>query len=60
MRRTERVVVFLALLMGLSSEPVHAAQRPPVAGRNAGVSAGHPLTTAAAMEILQRGGNAWV
>ena len=59
MRRTERVVVFLALLMGLSSEPVHAAQRPPVAGRNAGVSAGHPLTTAAAMEILQRGGNAF-
>ena len=32
--------------------------RPPVMGRNAGVSAGHPLTTAAAMEILQQGGNA--
>ena len=28
-------------------------------GRNAGVSAGHPLTTAAAMEILQQGGNAF-
>ena len=33
--------------------------RPPVIGRNAGVSAGHPLTTAAAVEILQQGGNAF-
>ncbi len=33
--------------------------RPPVMGRNAGVSAGHPLTTAAALEILQQGGNAF-
>ena len=33
--------------------------RPPVIGRNAGVSAGHPLTTSAAMEILQQGGNAF-
>ena len=36
-----------------------AAGRPPVMGRNAGVSAGHPLTTAAAFEILTRGGNAF-
>src|SRR6202165_2916343 len=35
------------------------AERPPVMGRNAGVSAGHPLTTAAAFEILTRGGNAF-
>ena len=28
-------------------------------GRTAGVSAGHPLTTAAAVEILQQGGNAF-
>jgi gamma-glutamyltranspeptidase/glutathione hydrolase len=35
------------------------AQRPPVMGRNAGVSTGHPLVTAAAMEILQQGGNAF-
>jgi gamma-glutamyltranspeptidase/glutathione hydrolase len=28
-------------------------------GRSAGVSAGHPLTTAAAIEILQKGGNAF-
>ena len=33
--------------------------RPPVMGRSGGVSAGHPLTTAAAMEILQNGGNAF-
>jgi gamma-glutamyltranspeptidase/glutathione hydrolase len=36
-----------------------ARQRPPVIGRQAGVSAGHPLTTAAAVEILQQGGNAF-
>src|SRR5215813_12093792 len=36
-----------------------AADRPPVMGRNGGVSAGHPLTTAAAFEILTRGGNAF-
>ncbi len=35
------------------------AERPPVMGRNAGVSAGHPLTTAAAFEVLTRGGNAF-
>ncbi len=38
---------------------VRAAERPPVMGRNGGVSAGHPLTTAAAFEILARGGNAF-
>ena len=37
----------------------HFKQRPPVIGRTAGVSAGHPLTTAVAIEILQRGGNAF-
>jgi gamma-glutamyltranspeptidase/glutathione hydrolase len=36
-----------------------APLRPPVIGRNAGVSAGHPLTTSAALEILQQGGNAF-
>jgi gamma-glutamyltranspeptidase/glutathione hydrolase len=36
-----------------------AAQRPPVMGPNGGVSAGHPLTTAAAFEMLLRGGNAF-
>ena len=35
------------------------AQRPAVSGRTAGVSAGHPLTTAAAFEILVQDGNAF-
>jgi gamma-glutamyltranspeptidase / glutathione hydrolase len=48
-------VVALAGLLA----PIHAAERPPVMGRNGGVSAGHPLTTAAAFEILARGGNAF-
>src|SRR5213594_4307134 len=34
-------------------------QRPPVGGRNGGASAGHPLTTAAAFEVLLKGGNAF-
>jgi gamma-glutamyltranspeptidase/glutathione hydrolase len=38
---------------------VDATDRPLVSGRNAGVSAGHPLTTAAAFEVLQKGGNAF-
>ena len=42
----------------VSLAPV-APLRPPIIGRNAGVSAGHPLTTAAALEILQQGGNAF-
>jgi gamma-glutamyltranspeptidase/glutathione hydrolase len=36
-----------------------ATGRPPVMGRNAGVSAGHPLTTTAAVEVLLKGGNAF-
>ncbi len=42
----------------ISASP-HAIQQPPVMGRNAGVSAGHPLTTAAALEVLTKGGNAF-
>jgi gamma-glutamyltranspeptidase/glutathione hydrolase len=45
--------------LALFTTSVHAAERPPVMGRNAGVSAGHPLTTAAAFEILTKGGNAF-
>ena len=41
------------------SMAVQGPLRPPVIGRNAGVSAGHPLTTAATLEILQQGGNAF-
>src|SRR5712691_13285134 len=49
--------VLAALCVFTVSGP--AAERPPVMGRNGGVSAGHPLTTAAAFEILTRGGNAF-
>jgi gamma-glutamyltranspeptidase / glutathione hydrolase len=48
----------LVLVLTLASVP-RADQRPPVIGRAAGASAGHPLTTAAAIEILQKGGNAF-
>src|SRR6516165_5071029 len=49
----------LAAVAGLLASPIRAAERPPVMGRNGGVSAGHPMTTAAAFEILARGGNAF-
>jgi gamma-glutamyltranspeptidase/glutathione hydrolase len=54
-RIAQTLVVTLVLVL---SAPL-LAQRPPVMGRNAGVSAGHPLVTSAAMEILQQGGNAF-
>ena len=50
---------FAALASCFVSPTAGAAERPPVMGPNAGVSAGHPLTTAAAFEILARGGNAF-
>ena len=50
------IVCLVVTVPGLSSR---ADDRPPVMGRNAGVSAGHPLTTAAALETLQKGGNAF-
>ena len=40
-------------------EPIVGGTRPPIIGSSAAASAGHPLTTAAAIEILQRGGNAF-
>src|SRR5262247_4609333 len=48
--------VTLVILLTIANQ---AAERPPVMGRNGAVSAGHPLTTAAAFEILTRGGNAF-
>src|SRR5271165_1061778 len=51
--------LLIALAPALPSPAALAAERPLVAGRNAGISAGHPLTTAAAFEILARGGNAF-
>src|SRR5215475_12301002 len=53
------VLSLLALFAGVISADTKAAERPPVMGRNAGISAGHPLTAAAAFEVLQRGGNAF-
>src|SRR3989442_14475213 len=53
-------IVGVALLLGfLIADANHAAERPPVMGRNGAVSAGHPLTTAAAFEVLTKGGNAF-
>lgn len=53
-------LVLAAFLLGAQGGHLGAAaQRPPVAGRNAAVSAGHPLTTAAALEVLLKGGNAF-
>jgi gamma-glutamyltranspeptidase/glutathione hydrolase len=40
-------------------QPAGAALRPAVIGPTAGVSTGHPLTTAAAFAILLKGGNAF-
>src|SRR5438128_12097614 len=52
--------ILLALVLSsLGVRPMGASDRPPVMGRNAGVSAGHPLTTAAAFEVLTKGGNAF-
>jgi gamma-glutamyltranspeptidase/glutathione hydrolase len=52
----------VAILIGSVSivgPGLRAADRPPVMGRNGGVSTGHPLTTAAAFEVLTKGGNAF-
>lgn len=59
MFRHSRISLVLVLAWLIALVPALSAQRPPVMGRNAGVSAGHPLVTAAAMEILQNGGNAF-
>ena len=58
MRNSSKLAAALIVTALLGATP-HALQQPPVMGRNAGVSAGHPLTTAAAFEVLTRGGNAF-
>jgi gamma-glutamyltranspeptidase/glutathione hydrolase len=56
--RTRVVVLLVATTVSLTTASARA-QRPLVAGRTAGVSAGHPLTSAAALETLLQGGNAF-
>ncbi len=51
-------LVLVGLAAALAASPLEA-QRPPVSGPTAGLSTGHPLTTAAAFEILVQGGNAF-
>ncbi len=63
-RRDRRVAapgvacLLAALAVAFATAPLQA-QRPPVTGRTAGVSTGHPLATAAAFETLVQGGNAF-
>src|SRR5215813_11370500 len=54
-----KILIVVSLVALLVVSVTRAAVRPPVMGRNGAVSAGHPLTTAAAFEILTRGGNAF-
>ena len=51
--------ITLFALFALTVTASSATNRPPVMGPNAGISAGHPLTSAAAFEILTKGGNAF-
>jgi hypothetical protein len=53
------VVGMTLLSPALISSDVRAAERPPVMGPTAAVSAGDPLVTAAAFETLLAGGNAF-
>ena len=68
--RTKRIVSAVSFVAVLSSvghaqvprqdrQPAGSALRPAVMGPSGGVSTGHPLTTAAAFNILLKGGNAF-
>src|SRR4249919_1176810 len=68
--RTKRVVsaVLVAAFLSVTGQaqvprqdrqPAGSALRPAVMGPSGGVSTGHPLTTAAAFNILLKGGNAF-
>src|SRR2546425_4542676 len=57
--RHSNITVTLLMSGVLIAGASRAAERPSVMGRNGAVSAGHPLTTAAAFEILTKGGNAF-
>lgn len=71
-RRHARIGFFAAVLIAANlfgnaaaqvplqdQQPTGAALRPAVIGPTASVSTGHPLTTAAALRILLKGGNAF-
>jgi gamma-glutamyltranspeptidase/glutathione hydrolase len=49
----------ILVIVGPTVVAPRAADRPTVAGPNGAVSAGHPLTSAAAFEVLLKGGNAF-
>jgi len=51
--------VFAGQVPVQDKQPAGSALRPAVIGPSAGVSAGHPLTTASAFQILLKGGNAF-
>jgi gamma-glutamyltranspeptidase/glutathione hydrolase len=52
-------LALLLVVVTAAAIRAQAAMRPPIVGRSAAVSAGHPLTTAAAFETLTKGGNAF-
>jgi len=54
----KNIFLSVALFAFLANISLHA-QRPSVSGPTAGISTGHPLTTAAAFETLIHGGNAF-
>src|SRR3954471_20391464 len=58
LRIAAAVVVATFVFAGPNAIVPRAADRPTVAGRNGAVSAGHPLTSAAAFEVLLKGGSA--
>src|SRR6478735_1893270 len=53
------ICVVVAQVPVQDMQPAGAAFRPAVMGPTGGVSTGHPLTTAAAFQILLKGGNAF-
>ncbi len=59
LRSVARMLSALLVAVALIGASPQGFQQPPVMGRNAGVSAGHPLTSAAALEVLTKGGNAF-
>ena len=68
MLRARRVLVIALVLAGViearqvpvqDRQPAGSALRPMVSGPNGGVCTGHPLRTAAAFQILLKGGNAF-